>query len=230
MTRTLSWKTRAALALATSATLVATTAVAAQAGSMWFSRSSGRIVTASWLEVGELPGNVPGNIHFGSMSVEDLGEGAAAVFGEVYDLTCPEGVIPEDPWGGGHGDEGGELDNGCVHEGVRWIEGGDVTFTLDKRLAGATLTGNLDVYGHDGDPAGSPAVNISWTGTGDTYKSTITGRDSDGSSSYQYRYAFSGRAATTTGNMGAMVFDDAEGEWSLAEMGTYRQLDKSRQR
>lgn len=227
MSRTLTWKARGALALAACAALVATAAAApAQAGSMSFYKSSGRMVDTSWLEVGELPGGVPGNIHFGQMFVEDLGGGNANVFGVVFDLTCPEGVIPEGP-GGGHGEE--EPDNGCVHEGERWIEGGDVTLTLDNKLSEATLTGTLAVYGHDG-PAGNPVANITWTGVGDTFRSTFSGRDTSGGTTSQYRYSLTGREATVDGNIGAMVFDDAEGEWSAAQMGTFRQMDRFRTR
>jgi hypothetical protein len=228
MSRTLTWKARGGLALVACAALVATAAAApAQAGSMSFYKSSGRMVDTSWLEVGELPGGVPGNIHFGWMLVEDLGQGNANVFGEVIDLTCPEGVIPEDPWGGGHGEE--EPDNGCVHEGARWIEGGDVTFTLDRKLDEATLTGTLDVYGHDGS-AGNPAANITWTGVGDTSSSTVAVRETYDGSTFQYRYSFTGREATVDGNIGAMIYDDADGEWSLAQMGSFRNMERSRTR
>lgn len=227
MTRTRQGTARAALALAAGVALVASVAAPAQASSMSLSKSSGRVVMTSWLEVGELPGGVPGNIHFGSMSVEDLGRGNASIFGDVVDLTCPEGVIPEDPWGGGHGEE--PRTDGCVHEGVRFIEGGDVTFTIDNKLGSAKLTGTLAVFGHDG-PSGSPRANIVWTGVGDVYKSTFGGTETFGNTTYRYRYSFTGRAATVSGAIGAMVFDDVEGEWSTAEMGTYRQMDQSRTR
>lgn len=124
--------------LAGVATVLLTLSVApAQASSMFFSKSSGRVASADWLEVGKLTG-VQGNIHFGSMQVEDLGKGRANVWGIVFDLSCPIGVIPEGP-GGGHGEPAEP--NGCTDEGVRFMEGGDVTFTMDRKLQTARLTG-----------------------------------------------------------------------------------------
>lgn len=200
----------------------------ASASSMWFSRSSGSTANASWLEVGTLPGGVPGNIHFGSMFIEDLGNGRANVWGEVYDLTCDEGVIPDGPGGGGHGEEEGPTaPEGCVHEGARFIEGGDVVFRMDRKLSKATLTGTLQVFGHDG-PAGAPPVNMTLTGVGDSYKSVESGSYSDPYGSYSYRYNFSGRDATVSGYIGAMVFDNVAGEWSNAQMGSYRSVERGR--
>lgn len=211
--------------------LAVLTATPASAGSMWFSKSSGSTANASWLEIGTLPGGVPGNIHFGSMYIEDLGNGEAGVWGEVYDLTCEPGVIPDGPGGGGHGLEEEEpgAPEGCVHEGARFIEGGDVTFTMDRKLSKATLTGTLQVFGHDG-PAGAPPVNMTLTGVGDAYKSVESGTFTDSSGTYSYRYNFSGRDATVSGYIGAMVFDNVAGEWSTAQMGSYRSVDRGRTR
>lgn len=208
--------------------LAVLTAAPASASSFYFSRSSGSTANASWLEIGTLPGGVPGNIHFGSMYIEDLGSGRANVWGEVYDLTCEEGVIPDGPGGGGHGDEEGPTTpEGCVDEGARFIEGGNVTFRMDRKLSTATLTGTLQVWGHDG-PAGAPPVNMTLTGVGDPYKSVESGTFTDSSGTYTYRYNFSGRDATVSGYIGAMVFDNVAGEWSVAQMGSYRSMDRSR--
>lgn len=203
-------------------------ATPASAGSMYFSKSSGSTASASWLEVGTLPGGVPGNIHFGYLTIEDLGNGNAYVWGEVYDLTCEPGVIPDGPGGGGHGEEEEPSDpEGCVGEGARWIEGGDVAFKMDRKLSKATLTGTLQVFGHDG-PSGAPAVNMTLTGVGSTYKSVESGTFTYDNETYRYRYNFSGRDAEVSGNIGAMVFDDVDGEWSYAQMGSYRSMDRSR--
>ncbi len=206
---------------AASATVLAATP--AQAADMTFSKNSGRIASASWLEVGTLPGGVPGNIHFGSMWVEDLGKGNATAFGDVVDMTCPDGVIPEAP--GGHGPD--EPDNGCTIDGFRSIEGGNLTLAMDRKFRRATLTGTLNVFGHDG-PAGSPAVDMTWTGSGDLSKSVETARQTDGTSTTSYRYTFTGREASVSGRIGAMVFDDVAGEYSDASLGSYRGVSRSR--
>jgi hypothetical protein len=187
-------------------------------------KSSGRIASADWLEVGTLPGGVPGNIHFGFMQVDDLGNGRANIFGAVTDMTCPEGYIPEGP-GGGHEEEPGE--DPCTYEGDRFIEAGTAVFTMDRKFNTATLTGNLAVFGHDGS-TGTPAANMTWTGIGDVYSSTESGSFSDGNSTSRWRYSFTGREAVVTGRIGAMIFDDVAGEWSFAQMGSYREMSRDR--
>ncbi len=224
MTRSIARHVSVVLAAAFTLLNVLLSAAPASASSMWFSRSSGTMANASWLEVGELP-NVPGNIHFGYLTIEDLGNGNAQIWGEVYDLTCPEGVIPEGP-GGGHGEEE-PVEPVCTDEGARFIDGGETTFRMDRKFSTATLTGTLNVYGHDG-PLGAPAVDMTLTGIGSAYRSTESGTFSNGTETYSYRYSFSGRDATVAGRIGAMVFDNVEGEWSTAQMGSYRQMDRGR--
>ncbi len=207
--------------------LLALSVAPAQAGSMFFSKSSGRVASADWLEVGTLPGGVPGNIHFGSMQVEDLGKGEANVWGIVFDMTCPDGFIPEGP-GGGHGEK--PEPNGCTDAGVRIMKGGDVTFTMDRKFKTARLTGTLNMVGHDGGTVGAPPANMTWTGIGDSYRSVESGRYDDDRSSGSYRYSFSGRDAEVTGAIGAMVFDDVEGEYSTAQLGSFRSVSRDRTR
>lgn len=207
-----------AVAVATASATVLS-AAPASAGDMSFTRDSGRVAVTQWLEVGTLPGGVPGNIHFGTMLVEDMGNGRVNAFGEVLDLTCPEGVIPAPP---AHGEP-----SECTEEGARFIDGGTLTFTMDRRFSKATLTGTLRVFGHDG-PSGTPAVNMTWTGVGSIYKSVETARSTDDGQTFSERYAFSGRAAQVSGNIGAMIFDDVAGEYSSAELGTYRLSQRSR--
>lgn len=220
---------RRAAAVGCTALLATSAAVQpAAASSMSFSKSSGRVASAEWLEVGTLP-NVAGNIHFGSMQVEELGRGRANIYGGVVDLQCEEGYIPPNP-GGGHGVFHGEpLPGKCQHVGFRSIQGGTATFTMDRRLAKATLTGQLAVFGHDG-PLGNPAVSMTWTGVGPTTTSESSGSFSDGTTTYSYRYAFSGRQATVGGRIGPMVFDDHPAEYSSAQMGSYRESSRSRTR
>lgn len=213
------------------AAFLAMSVAPAQASSMFFSKSSGRTASVQWLEMGELPG-VVGNVHTGYLFVEELSRGSANVFGGVTDWTCPDGVLPGH--GGGHGEFEEEPEGPqCTHEGERWIEGGDVAFTMDRKFSSATLTGTLNVVGgHDGQVLGTPRVNITWIGVGDLYKSTESGRYSDGTSSYSYRYSFSGRDAVIAegSRIGVMIFDDEPGEFSFAEMGAYREASRERTR
>ncbi len=224
---------------ALTAGFMALTTTPASASSMFFSKSSGRTATASWLEVGTLP-NVAGNFHFGEMQVEELSKRRANVWGIVFDVQCPKGTIPGGPPGGGHGKEEEPDDNPCETVGVRFIEGGNVTFTMDRKLSKATLTGTLNVVGGHGDPddpenpdappqaPATPPVNMTWTGVGDTSTSVNSGRGSDGTTTWSYRYSFSGRSAVVSGRIGVMVFDDEPGEYSFAEMGSYKSVDRER--
>ena len=198
----------------------------ASAGSMSFSKSSGRMASAEWLEMGKLPG-ARGNAHFGNMQVIELSRGRADVYGVVVDLQCPVGVTPTPP--GGHGGPE-EPANPCEVVDFRFIETGTAKFTMDRRLSKATLTGNLAVTGHDGAVAGRPAVNMVLTGVGATASSLETARFSDGTSSYSYRYSFTGRQATVSGSIGPMVFDDEAGEYSSAQMGSFRSLSRETRR
>ena len=192
----------------------------ASAGSMSFSKSSGRMVSAEWLEMGELPG-AQGNAHFGNMQVIEMSRGRADIYGVVMDLQCPDGVIPTPP-GGHHGPE--EPANPCQVVDMRFIETGTARFTMDRKLSKATLTGNLAVVGHSG--TGRPPVNMVLTGVGATTSSLETGRFADGTTSYSYRYSFTGRQATVSGSIGPMIFDNVPGEYSSAQMGAFRSLTR----
>ena len=223
-------------------TVAVTTMVAAPtpalAADMFFSRSSGTVASTSWLEIGELPpaANAPGNAHFGELQVEDLGRGRARAFGLVFDVQCQDGVTPYLP-GGGHG--GGPVPPGaeppvetCVLQGVRFIEGGSaLTFTIDRKLTSATLTGALTVSsGHGEGPVGAPPVNITWTGVGSSYSSNESGSFTDEFGTYSYRYSFNGRDANIAAGsrIGPMVFDDEAGESSTGQLGSYRESSRSR--
>jgi hypothetical protein len=220
-------------AVAASAAVLAAVAAPspALAGDFFFAKASGTIATSTWLEVGELPAaaNAPGNAHFGDLFVEDLGNGRAQVFGTVYDVRCEDGVEPYLP-GGGHGEDPTE-DGPCTLELVRFIDGGKLTFTVDRKLTKATLTGTLAVgSGHGEGPVGTPPVNITWTGVGPTYTSRESGTFEDEFGTGTYRYAFTGRTATVKAGsrIGPMVFDDEGGEFSTSELGKYRSSDRQR--
>ena len=221
--------------LTVAATTAALSAVAvpspASAGDSFFSKSSGTTASVTWLEVGELPAaaNAPGNAHFGDLWVDDLGNGRASVFGTVYDVQCRKGVTPYLPLGD-HG-EPAPTNGPCELLGTRFLEGGQVTFTVDRKLTKATLTGTLAVgSGHGGTPTSAPPVSITWTGVGDTYSSRESGTVVDEYGTWTYRYDFTGRdAAVGTGSrIGPMVFDDEPGEYSDSQLGTYRSSDRQR--
>ncbi len=229
-------------ACAVSITTAAMTAVVALpspalAADMSFSRSSGTVASTTWLEMGELPAatGVPGNAHFGDLQVEDLGRGRARAFGIVYDVQCEEGVTPYLP-GGGHGEPvpptEKEPAEQCTLELVRFIEGGSgLTFSIDRKLTKATLTGSLAVNsGHGQGPTGTPAVSITWNGVGAAYSSTESGSYTDDYGTYSYRYSFTGREAVVASGsrIGPMVFDDEAGESSTGQLGTYKQSSRSR--
>lgn len=224
---------RRLLAVAASSAALTTVIAApspAHAGSMYFSKSSGTVASTSWLEVGELPpaANAPGNAHFGDLWVEDSGRGRASAFGTVYDVQCADGVTPYNP-GGGHGEP--DPSGACQLLGVRYLEGGSLTFSIDRRLSRATLTGTLAVgSGHGEGPVGTPAVNITWNGAGESYTSTESGRYTDENGTYAYRYTFTGRDAVIAAgsSIGPMVFDDEPGEYSSGQLGSYRSAYRSR--
>ena len=220
--------------LTTVAAAAAALAVAAPspatAGDLFFSKSSGTQVTTTWLEVGELPAaaNAPGNAHFGDLFVDDLGNGRAQVFGTVHDVQCDEGTTPYLPLGG-HG-EPAPAGGPCRLLGTRFIDGGQVTFTVDKKLTTARLTGTLAVGSGHGDATGTPPVDITWTAIGPTYSDRQSGTFVDEYGTYSYRYDFTGRdAALTPGSrIGPMVFDDEVGEYSDSLLGKYRRSDRQR--
>lgn len=189
--------------------------------------SSGRILNLDWLEVGRLPGGVLGNYHYGYMGIDVGKTGETFVYGSVVDLECPPGVTPEDGHGGGHGEEPeGPF---CEEVAFRSIDGGDLTVQADKRNRNARITGTLAVSDH-GTPLGNPAVDITLTGTSTTFVNRYTNVYRDGGVTYTSTFSESGRQATVAGRIGPMVFDDAEGEYSSATIGSYSQVSKTRVR
>ena len=209
-------------AVALAVPLVVGTAGSAVAGTKWSYRSSGSFANTSWLEVGAIPG-VAGNAHVGFLDVR--GDQLVDVFGEVYDWTCPEGVVP--PFGGGHGEEPPETE--CVLESTRFIfsQPDAVTLTVDKRLGSARLVGTLDVADHEGGSAGRPPVDVTWTGIGSSARSTTYSTFTDDNGvRFSTRTTETFRSADVEGRIGAMVFDDEAGEFSDGTFGTYRTEDK----
>ena len=131
--------------------------------------------------------------------------------------------------GGGHGEEPPE-EEGCALEGMRFIEGGRLAFTIDRKLTTAKLTGTLAVSDGHGTPGASPAVDITWTGVGSTYSTRISESGVDEFGTFRYSYTFSGREAEVAqgSRIGVMVFDDEDGESSQAQIGKQRSSSRSR--
>ena len=200
----------------------------ALASSMYFSKSSGTFAQVSWLEVGTLQG-VAGNAHFGDMRVEDLGRGRVSAFGIVFDVLCEDGVTPYNP-GGGHGEAPPE--GPCQSVGERFIEGGTLALTIDRKFATARLTGNLQVQSHGpaGDATARPPVDTTWTGTGPLFSERTSTTFTDEFGTQTFRYSFTGRDATIAPGsfIGAMGFDDEPGESSKARLGSYRDVSRGR--
>lgn len=221
---------------ALSAALVTTVPAApAGASSMGMFRSSGTTANASWIEFGELGGTVEGNVHVGSLFVDGSSRSTAYVFGSVADWTCPEGERPPD---GGHGHFAEvELlppvfETNCQLESIRGIfaDPSMVSFTVNKKLTSASLTGTLSVSDHGSGGSANPPVDMTWTGTGDLYSSKESGTFRDGDSTYRYSYSFSGRDAEVDGRIGAMGFDDDLDDESSGQLGSYRSTDRFRSR
>lgn len=198
-------------------------AAPAEAGTRWQMRASGSFATVDWVEMGELPGGVPGNVHLGNLSVE--GDKLISAFGFVTDWTCEEGEMPT---GGGHGEEPPE-DSGCVLEAERFVFGEGLTLTMDRRLAKARLTGTVQVDNHGGEgPSGTPTVDITWTGTGATSTSTYTDSYTDTNGvKYSTKRTETARGATISGRIGAMGFDDDTDDVATGYFGTFRTSDRS---
>ncbi len=238
-----------ALAAAIACVAVVATAGPAQAAAESSGKREGKQVNLDWLEVGTLPGGVLGNAHIGYLGIDLLSTGDTYLWGNVVDFECPEGVLPGH--GGGHGvdggnaetardfvsritadDDGGGDDGGdkgpqCEVVAYRDIDGGDVTLVMDKRFTSARLTGTLNVSDH-GTPLGNPPVNITLTGEGRSYRAADTSRWSDGRSSWFYSNNSTGRQSTVGGNIGPMIFDDAEGEYSNSSMSTFSSVWRER--
>lgn len=193
--------------------------------------SSGKQISIGWREVGRLPGGVLGNYHDGWLTVERASDGGEAyVFGDVTDFECPPGVTPDDGWGGGHGEEPEEPEGPlCEVVASRTIEEGDLTVVADARNRNARITGTLAVTDH-GTPLGNPAVDIRLRGGKDTFADRWSNRYTEGGVVYSSTYSSHGRAATVTGRIGPMVFDDAEGEYSSATLATWSQVSRVRVR
>ena len=195
---------RAAVGVA--AIAAAATAVPAQAGSSYLSRTTGRTAGVEWVQVLDMRARGFGNVHLGWLSAYETAPGVADVFSTIDDYDCPEGQLP----GGGHGEED---PSGCVYVTTRFLEGQGISFTVDNRLTKAHLEGalNASTGGHEGpgDSLGTVGANFTWNGTGDLTKSTTTFRYRENGTTFSETYRSSRRAATMTGVLGPMLFEQA---------------------
>lgn len=180
----------------------------ADAASRWMYKSADISASAGWVEYGQLTG-VGGNVHVGYLEARTSASGGE-VWGEVIDYQCEEGEVP----GGGHGGHGEydeEPEPGCDVVSFRWIDGGDVSFSVNKKLDTARLTGTLYVDNHGA--GATPPVDMTWTGTGDVSHNVWYEKGSTGGHRYVYKFESSYRQADVTGFIGAMGFtDDADDE------------------
>ncbi len=205
------------LAATTVAALLAASASPADAGSRSNSRWSGQNASAWWTQQDEVSGPF-GNLHVGSLYAYSTTKGKGDAYAFIEDWDCDPGEVPGWP---GHDEEPTE-DGLCDWVGFRWGEGYNMSFTVDRKLNSATLSGQLTLSagGHGGGPAGQPMVNMRWTGSGDVTSSTSTYRYRDGGSSYSESYRSSWRQATVSGTLGAMGFapDTSGGSISSFDM------------
>ncbi|HVF20933.1 MAG TPA: hypothetical protein VNA14_11935 [Mycobacteriales bacterium] len=193
---------RAAVGVAALAAIVS--AVPANAGSSYLSRTTGRAASTDWVQVLDLRSRGFGNVHIGWLSAYETSNGVADVFAAIDDYDCPDGELPS----GGHGEE-----SNCTYVTSRFLEGTGISFTLDRRLTSARLEGvlNASTGGHEGpgDSLGTVGANFTWNGTGELQKSTATFRYRDNGVSYSETFRSSRRAATMTGVLGPMLFEQA---------------------
>ena len=195
----------------------------AHAGSSYLSRTTGRVAMTDWTQVLDLRARGFGNVHLGWLTAYETSNGVADVFAAIDDFDCPEGELPG---GGGH-----EEPNGCVYVGTRFLDGTGISFTMDGKLNSAHLEGvlNASTGGHEGpgDSLGTVTANFSWTGTGDATKTTTTFRYRENGTSYSETYRSTRRAATMSGVLGPMLFEDAA--YAGGSMETFRAKSQYRE-
>lgn len=200
----------------------------ADAASRWMYKSSAERASTEWVEYGELAG-VEGNVHVGYLDARESSSGGE-VWGEVVDYLCDEGEVP----GGGHGGHIAEYDEEYPEEGYcdvmsyRWIDGGDVTFTVDKKLNTARLTGTLFVDNHGASAA--PPVDMTWTGFGDTSRNVWYDKYTSDGETYVYKYDATERSATVDGFIGAMGFTDDADDEAWGSMSITKEFERGSSR
>lgn len=218
---------RIATLIVVAATALAMTAAPALAGSRSLYKESSRAAQTFWTQVDGTPtGSSPlGNVHVGDLYVYQTSPGKGDVFAWIDDFDCKPGKLPG---GGGHGFE--EEPSGCEYVGSRYAEGFGLTFTINKKLTTARLTGQLKVFGGghgDGGVIGRPKADIIWTGVGPVIRQSSTWTYNDGTSTYTDRYRSSDRNAVMSGILGPMGFDP---DLSGGQISKFTAMSKSRTR
>lgn len=217
--------------LGTVVLVVLATASQASAGNRWTYRSTSSSASTEWIEFGDLGLPVLGNVHVGYLEVYG-GSSSADVFGSVADWTCPDGELP--PGGGGPHFffEEEPPPTNCEFHSERFIWGNpdEVSFSMDKKLGSAHLTGVLNVEDHATGQGGRPPVDIVWTGIGDTSSSSSTGKFNEGGSTYSWKESSTSRQAIIADGsyIGAMGFTDDDDDTSSGSMQRSKYYETSR--
>jgi hypothetical protein len=206
--------------------LLVGTASVADAGTKSSYKSSGQFASISWVEVGDTNDAGETEYLWGDLTV--MGDKLPEAWGSVTVFLCEEGEKPGYGGHGGHDEEPGEAECDVEYRSI-WGERGAVSLTMDRKLNTASISGRLTVHGgHDGVEIGTPTADITLTGFGVTSTSRESGTFTDSSGQrYSYRSTNTGREGVVTGRIGAMVFDDEEGETSWGYFGSYRSMDRS---
>jgi hypothetical protein len=218
---------RVATLIVVAATALAMTAAPALAGSKSFYKESSRAAQTFWTQVDGTPTGAPlGNVHVGELYVYQTSTGLGDVFAWIDDFDCELGKLPG---GGGHGfEEEEEEPSGCEYVGSRFAEGYGLSFTVDRKLSTANLSGQLTVFGGghgEGGVIGTPMANITWTGVGALIKQSSTWTYNDGTTTYTDRYRSTDRNAVMSGDLGPMGFDP---ELSGGQISRFSSMSKSR--
>ncbi len=83
----------AAVAVATVPALL-TTAVPAQAGDSYLSRTTGFVGVTDWVQYFDFDNPTFGNVHVGSLQAFETSPGVADVFAYIVDFECPPRGLP----------------------------------------------------------------------------------------------------------------------------------------
>ncbi len=206
---TLTTAARSAVAMTLAAGLALTAAPApAEAGSKYTYKYDETAADLYFEDVDE-----DGTFTIGSLYAYESGRGTGDAYFWVETYQCPEGAHPwdgyeyEDP-------ETGEwyYEPACEWLGFRFGEGQDLAFAVDKKFAGATLSGTLSMVDEmTWEPAGESTVDLTWTGTGDLMSDSHRMRYRDADGTYRDRYSSQHRTASVDGTIGDLTFVAASG-------------------
>lgn len=182
----------------------------ADAATKWQYKSTDVSANAEFAFAGTIEG-FDGNVHIGHISGSDDGYASAS----ISSWTCEEGSWPTDGYYDDYYDYGGS-DDGCTFEDSTYFYSydGDAEVDINKKLTSGTITGTMTSYDYDYDYGSEETteVSISFTGEGDTAKTTERYRDGN----FQYRETTMTRNATVTGTIGDLDLGDFDTTGTLA--------------